>query len=295
MIDVTIVIVNWNTRDFLKKCLFSIYKYTKKKFQIIVIDNASKDGSFNMVERDFQDEIELGSLIVLKNSKNLGFAKAVNIGIKKANCSYILLLNPDTVIIDNAIDKMIEFMSKDQSIGILGPKLLYNDRTLQPSCRQFPTLFSQILVLLKLHNLFPQFGPIKRYYMLDFKYDIPAQVDQVMGACFLVKRELIEKIGLFDEKYWIWFEEVDYCKRAKQADYQIVYIPYAHVLHHKGKSFGNVSSPLKQIRMNNSLLHYFMKHHTIIHAFVILLFYPISLLLTIPVMLFGLHKPNKDL
>ena len=270
----SIIIVNWNTKLHLKWCLHYVFKRTRGiDFEVLVVDNGSSDGSIAMVENNFPGVKLIG------NKQNLGFAKANNQAIKKAAGKYILLLNSDTKITEQSLVKMVEYLDNNSQVGILGCKLLNPDGSLQPSCRRFPTLLSQIIILLKLHNYFPNIKTIKDYYMLDWPHDKIKKVDQVMGACFMVRQEVFTDIGLLDDKYFIWFEEVDFCRRAMEAGWKTHFIPGAQVFHEKGVSFKKLLSPKKQIWFNNSVLRYFKKHGTIFDYLILLSLYPLSMLL----------------
>jgi len=270
----SIIIVNWNTKLHLKWCLHYVFKRTQGiNFEVLVVDNGSSDSSITMVENNFP------GVKIIRNQQNLGFAKANNQAIKKARGKYILLLNSDTKITEQALTKMVEYLEDNSQVGILGCKLLNPDGSLQPSCRRFPTLLSQIIILLKLHNYFPNFKAIKEYYMLDWPHDKISQVNQVMGACFMVRKKVFTDIGLLDDKYFIWFEEVDFCRRAQKAGWTTYFTPEAQVFHEKGASFNQLLSPKKQIWFNNSVLRYFKKHGTIFNYLILLSLYPISLLL----------------
>lgn len=288
--ELSIIIVNWNTEKQLKWCLNYIYQRTKGlKYEIFVVDNASEDGSVEMVEKNYP-EVKL-----IKNRKNLGFAKANNKAIKKAKGKYVLLLNSDTKVMDLALNQMVKYMDNHNNCGVLGCKLLNPDKTLQPSCRRFPNLKDQVIILLKLHNIFPNLKAIREYYMLDFNHEIEMKVDQVMGACFMIRKKVIDKIGLLDDNYFIWFEEVDYCKRVKEAGFDVCFMPYAEVMHEKAASFNQLFSFKKQRMMNDSMLRYFKKHESIWSYLIILLLYPISLHLALLVQIFNKIKPfEKD-
>ena len=272
--DVSIIIVNWKVKDLLEACLRSVYKETQGvNFEVFVVDNDSGDGSVEMVKEKFPQ-------VNLTASKdNLGFAKGNNIVAKHAKGRYVLLLNPDTEVLDNAIGKMVEFMDSHPECGISGCKLLNPDLTHQPSVRRFPTFSSQALILLKLHHLFPKTKAMHDYLAEDFDYDKIGEADQVMGAFFMIKREVVEKIGLLDETFWIWFEEVDYCKRAKEAGFKIFYTPEAKIVHHFGQSFKQVYNVQKQKNFNKSLTYYFKKHQPSWQRIIIEILKPISILL----------------
>jgi GT2 family glycosyltransferase len=270
--DLSIVIVNWKVKDLLEKCIQSIFEQTKDiSFEVFVVDNNSGDGSVEMVREKFP-QVDLTA-----SQENLGFAKGNNPAIKKAHGRYILLLNPDTEILDNALEKMVKFMDSNSGCGIAGCKLLNPDLSLQPSVRTFPTLTSQVFILLKIHHLFPHSKAMYKYLVQNFDYEKTQEVDQVMGAFMMIRREVINKIGMLDEKFWIWFEEVDFCKRAKEAGFKILYTPEAKIIHHFGQSFKQAMGVKKQKDFNRSLSCYFKKHGTKGEWVAIQILRPISL------------------
>lgn len=301
----SIIIVNWNTKELLRKCIQSIMSNAPSfEYEIIVIDNASTDGSKDMLKYELSKDQYLDrfdsvtNAHVIINEENLGFAKANNQGIKRAKGEYILLLNPDTEVQHNCLQRTVNFMKDFKEVGILGCQLLNPDKTIQHSIRSFPTLMSQVLILLKLHNLFPTLKSLQNYFLPNFDYNKSQEVDQVMGAYFLINRKVIDKIGMLDEKYWIWFEEVDYCKMAKNAGFQVYYFKDAQTIHQKAQAFNQVLGIKKQVYLNNSLLHYFNKFHSLFSVLVILFLYPISLFLALIVdfvKLFIPVKKKKDL
>lgn len=228
----SIIIPNFNTKRLLHECLKSIYLQTKKiKFEVIVVDNASSDGSPQMIKKNFPQV----KLIV--NSKNLGYAKANNQGIKIAKGKYILFLNSDTIILDKAIEKCLKFMQKRKDIDILGCQLLNEDKSLQPSGGFFPQL-RQIFYMMVFIDDLPFINRLLKPYQqrrIDF-YQKVRQLDWATGAFLLVKREVINKIGGFDPTFFMYSEEVDFCFRAKKAGFNIWFYPKAKVIHLKGKS-----------------------------------------------------------
>ncbi len=272
--DVSIVIVNWKVKDLLRRCLASLYRETKGvEFETYVVDNDSRDGSVEMVAREFPQAN------IIANNRNVGFAAANNPAIASSRGDFVLLLNPDTELKDDAISAMVGYLRRNPHVGILGPNLANPDGTVQRSVRRFPTLASQALIMLKLHHLFGMAGSLGRYFAADFEYGKAAPVDQVMGAAFMVRRSVLEAIGGLDERFFIWFEEVDFCKRAKDAGFQVWYAPVATVVHHGGESFGQVFGPVKQRYFNASLLKYFRKHHGWAQAAALALLYPGSMAL----------------
>lgn len=282
----SIIIVNWNVKDLLEKCLTSVYKETQNlDFEVIVVDNASSDGSVEMIKEKFP------KVRLIANKKNRWFAGGNNQGFAEARGELILMLNPDTEILDGAIGKMAEIMSgkiplnpplqkgEISAIGILGCKLLNPDMTLQPSCRRLPRLTDQILILLKLHNFFPWLKPIREYYMSDYKHNDTREVEQVMGACLMARKEIIDKIGGLDEKYVSIFEEVDFCKRVTDAGWKICFTDKARVVHYKGQSFRQRKIIVNQKNFNHALLRYFKKHKPYWQYLILSGLWPVSMAL----------------
>lgn len=264
---ISVIIVSWNVRELLKRCLESIFKYVEGvEYEAIVIDNASNDETVEMARQEFPQV----KLII--NQNNRGFAAANNQGIRQAKGRYILLLNPDTEFIEDTLTKVATKMESDPSIGVLGCQLLNPDGSIQHSVRRFPTVWSQLVILTKLHKIFPSL--LNNYLAEDFDYEPrlnpllgkergldAVEVDQVMGAFFCVRREVFDKIGLLDEGYFIWFEEVDFCRRAKKAGYKVVYWPGTRVIHHGAQSFKQQMTIKKQWWFFKSALRYFSKSH----------------------------------
>ncbi len=275
MKDISIIIVNWKVRLLLKKCLDSILKYKDDlDIEIFVIDNDSKDGSPKMITTNYPEV----NMIALKS--NYGFAKANNLGLKRAKGKYLLLLNPDTEITKDFFKKVIKYLDKHTDIGILGPQILNPDKSKQDSVRRFPTFFSQILVLLKLKNILSNNKFLTHYLHKSFDYNKIQKVDQVMGAAFFIRRSVLDKIGLLDENFFIWFEEVDYCQRASKVGFIIKYFPKVSVIHYGGSSFNKQLAFKNQIIFNKSLLRYFKKHKSFIEYLFLLFLIPLNLFLT---------------
>jgi hypothetical protein len=184
-------------------------------------------------------------------------------------------------------------MSQRPKVGIAGCRLLNADKTQQLSVRRFPHLLDQLIILTKVHNFFPSL--VKRYLWLDFNYDQEQEVDQVMGAFMLVRRAVINQIGDLDKNIWSWFEDVDFCYRAKAAGWQVVYTPISQIIHHKGQSFAQKLPFDKHVNFVNSLLYYFKKNYGTLAYLILLPFAFLSLLLAYGVQLFGIKKINKQL
>jgi len=252
---ISIIIVSWNVKELLEKCLLSIinnplYELT----ETFVVDNASKDGSAQMVKEKFPQ------INIIASDENLGFAKANNLAIAKATGDYILILNPDTELFADTLQKSVEFMSQNPNCGIMGCKMLYGDKTFQPSVRKFPTFWPIFLMLIKAPKIFKRIKSIDEYMATDFDYSKMQEADQVMGAYMFVKKEVIDKIGAFDERFFNWFEEVDFCLRAKKAGFKIIYDPKTIIIHHGGKSFAQQKTISNQKVFFQSACKYFLKN-----------------------------------
>ncbi len=235
----SVVIVSWNVRDDLRECLQSLLgtgdlgSGTGKQLseiEVIVVDNASIDGTAETVRREFPQV----KLIV--NDENFGYTKANNIGIRQSRGKYILLLNPDTVVKPNALQALIECAEAHPDAGIIGAKLLNPDGSIQRSARSFPDIGAGLFRNTFLGRLFPNNPFVRRYLLTDFSYDEVHEVDWVSGAAMLVRRELFERIGLLDERFWAYCEDVDLCWRAWQAGFKVLFCPNAVIVHKIGRS-----------------------------------------------------------
>lgn len=283
--DISIIIVNWKVRDLLDQCLASIFAYQKNYIlEIFVVDNASGDGSVEMVRKKYPTV----NLIPLE--KNIGFGPANNLALKKSTADYIFLLNPDTEITAGFFDIILDYAKNHPQLAVVGPRIINQDGSQQDSIRRFPDLLSQILILLKLKNVLHNNILLNRYLCKDFDYSQEQSVDQIMGAAMFIKREVFDKIGLFDEKFFIWFEEVDLCKRIIKAGLEIKYFPQAKIIHWGGKSFSKNHLIKKQIIFNRSLLYYFIKHKALWQTVIILCLWPLNIILTLVYALFS----NKE-
>lgn len=253
--DLSIVIVSWNTRELLKKCLKSIYDSNGSiSFEIFVIDNNSADGSAKMVRADFP-EVKL-----IEPGENLGFSKANNIGIKQAIGEYVLLLNPDTEVFADTLSKSLNFMKHHTDAGAMGCQMIYPDGREQASVRRLPTVWPILLLLFKVPKIFPNLSAIKKYLAEDFDYSKTQTVEQIMGAYMMIPRSVLDRIGLLDERFFAWFEEVDLCRRISLAGHKIYYYPDTKIIHHGGKSFAQQKVVTNQRVFFTSAFKYFIKY-----------------------------------
>lgn len=285
--DLSVVIVNWNVKELLSKQLETIFFYTKDiNFEIIVVDNESKDGSVTHLRQKFKEQILDKRLKIIANDFNAGFAKANNQGYKIATGEYILFMNPDMLMTNNSFKKMHDLMKNRPEVGIATCRLLYGDKTTQPNVKKFPTLCSQILVLLKMHHFFSWTPCLKKYLMKDFSYTSEKEVDQVMGAFLFTRKRIMDKIGAWDEDYWLWWEDMEMCKRVKDLGHKIIFAPVTEVIHFEGKSFAQTFGLTKQKRFNKGMLIYFKKHHSKTAYYTLWALQPISWALTLLTQLF---------
>jgi GT2 family glycosyltransferase len=255
MLDVSIIIVNWNTVDILRGCLFSVYLQTHDiSYELIVIDNASSDGSAEMVKQEFPQ------VTLIANSKNRGFAAANNQGMQIAIGCYVLLLNPDTIILDGAIQKSVAFADKHPDIGVLGCQVWLNENEIQKTCFSFPTLWTALVQEIGLLHMFPQsriFGRTN-YGWWDRKSEM--DVDVVSGMFMLVRQEAIQEIGLMDEAYFVYAEETDWCFRFQKAGWRCVFSPIAKIIHLDGGSKSTALIKNKMfVQMQKSILIFHLK------------------------------------
>ncbi len=255
-LDLSVVIVSWNVRKLLQECLESIFRLpaTEQPRKVFVVDNASMDGTAAMVRERFP-QVQL-----IANSDNRGFAGANNQAMQASEGLPVLLLNPDTLVPPGAFPRMLQALTDHPRAGIVGPKLLNADGSLQPSVRRLPTPTVLVAIALKFSHWWPSFPPLRRYMAVELDYTAEQPVGQVMGAAFLIRTDVIRQIGLMDDGFHIWFEEVDYCKRAADAGWETWFVPSAAITHLGGGSFNQLPSLAKQRVWAASVLRYSRKH-----------------------------------
>ena len=253
---ISVIIVTYNSEEFIEQCLDSVIANTKgDDFEIIVIDNNSNDRTVEIVYRKYKH------IRLIRNSKNIGFAAANNKGISRAKGEFIYFLNPDSIIVNSAISQMQEFLLKTPDAGAVGSRIEYFDGRLQLSCRKFPNFINVFFGRKSVfRSLFPR-NPVSRQYMMeDIDYNIEQNVDWVMGASMMVRREMILKIGMFDEDYFLFVEDTDLCMRIFKNGLKTYYLPSARIRHYHGGSVRNRFS-LSQMNHNISMYKYFKKYY----------------------------------
>jgi len=224
--DLSIIVLNYRTKGLLKECLKGIKLVQPKlDYEIIVVDNASGDGTPVMMRENFPD------IRFIASDKNLGYAKGNNLGIKAAYGRYIMIMNPDIVMFHGVLEKLVEFMDNHSDVGVIGPKLLNPDKSLQYSCYRFPDFWTPIYR----RTPFGYFRFAKKklddYFMKDFDHASPREVDWLLGGCLLIRRKALEDVGFLDERYFAYFDDVDLCRSMWEKKWKVVYYPLVSVVH----------------------------------------------------------------
>ena len=251
MKDISIIIVSWNVKDKLRECVRAIQP-GGLDIEVFVVDNASHDGSADIARQEFPN------VRVIANDANLGFAKANNQAIRESKGRYVLLLNPDMRPFPDTFTNLVAWMDSHAIAGIVGIRLENQNGEIVPHVRRFPRFLDQFATLTKLGRAFPRV--LDRYLMRDFDYSTETKVDSIRGSFFAIRREVIDKIGPLDEDYFIWFEEVDFCKKATDAGFEVWYTPTSRCIDYVGQSFKQVRMFPKQKMFSRSMLTYFKKH-----------------------------------
>jgi N-acetylglucosaminyl-diphospho-decaprenol L-rhamnosyltransferase len=249
----SIVILSWNTRELLEACLASLYSVERAlDYEVVVVDNASEDGSAECVEEAFPQAR------LIRNDRNEGYARGNNIGIRQSSGAYVLLLNSDTEVRGQALETMVDFLRTHPDYGGCGARLINPDDSVQRACMRFPDLKVTLFFDTFLEKVFPENPVVRRYFMRDFDHLQSVDVDQPPGACFMVTREVVEKVGLLDEGMFLFYNDVDYCKRIWQAGYKIRFLAEAKVMHHQGASTSKYRD--FGIEWHRNRVRYYRKH-----------------------------------
>jgi O-antigen biosynthesis protein len=253
--DVSVVIVNYNVRDFLHQALLSIQKALKGiRSEIIVVDNASDDGSVEMLHRQFP-KVQL-----LCNSTNVGFAKANNSAFKHASGKYILLINPDTIVQEDTIRVMVEFLKNHRDVGLAGCKILKPDGSVEPACRRsFPTPWVAFSKIFGLSRLFPKTKLFGKYNLTYLSLEETYPVEAVSGSFMMVRSETLEQVGGLDEHFFMYGEDLDWCYRIHEAGWKIYYVHSTQIIHYKGESTRR--SSIDEIHMFYEAMRLFVEKH----------------------------------
>jgi GT2 family glycosyltransferase len=254
-VDISVVIVSWNAKQYLEECLTSLTSPSPKRpTEIIVVDNASKDGSPEMVQASFP-QVKL-----IQAGQNLGFAKANNVGIKESLGKYVCLINSDAKTLGDCLDILADYLDRNPDVGNVGPKVLNGDLTLQSTCRKFPTLWNNFCEASGLSKVFAKSAFFSDEHMNAFKHDRELDVDVLVGCFWLVRKDTFEEVGLLDEDFFIYAEDVDWCKRCWDGGWRVRFFPGAEAVHYRGGSSSNDPGRFRA-EQHRAVLQYWAKHH----------------------------------
>jgi len=276
--DLAVVIVSWNVRDILSENLKALFSEGMNTgFTVIVIDNASNDGTIEAVRAAFPQ------VRVIANKRNEGFAKACNQGIEEMvaevggieGAPHILLLNPDMLVVPNMLAKTVAYLNVYPDVAVVGAKLLDKNEQPMHHMRRFPTLRDQLAILLKLPHIFP--GLLRRYYAEDLDLEKEQEVDSVRGSYFAINKTALQRIGNLDERYFIWFEEVDYCRMAKEKGMKVMYVPSIVAEDLVGRSAALCTTFWKQKVFTHTMILYFKKWYSAWQAVLLQIIRPFAL------------------
>ena len=289
-VDVSICITNYNARDFLRDCLLPLYKTMDAlSFEIIVVDNYSGDGAPAMLRDEFPD------VRLLINNENTGFTRPYNQAMRLTCGRYVVLLNPDTLVSPNAIAELVSFLDLHPEVGIVGPKVLNRDGTLQKQCRRSEARpWDAICYFSGLSRLFPNDKRFAGYLMTYLDEDLTHEAEAVSGSCMLICREVIDQIGYLDENFFAYQEDTDYCRRARLAGWKVFYNPSAQIIHYGGEGGSNVQPFRSIVEWHRSYYLYYRKHFAKDYFFVFNAIYYFGMLIKLGVSLFvNLFRKKK--
>lgn len=262
MSSLTIALVTWNSEDEIAECLNMMFHATAKipglKIETILVDNNSADNTVKVIENFLR--VTDQNIVFIKNNSNLGFTKACNQAIQASTGDYIFILNPDTEILDSAVQSMMKYLDENDNVGVVAPQLLSFHSDIQYSCRTFPTYWDMFSEMLMLATIFPKSEFFSRWKMRYFDHNSLREVDQPMGAALLLKRKVLESVGGLDEDFIMFYNDVDFCKRISDSGFKLVFYPEAKVKHLQGISVFKDRSGMIKI-WNQDCLRYFRKHN----------------------------------
>jgi GT2 family glycosyltransferase len=264
---VSVIIVSWNACDYLMQCLASLSaEECRYSLEIIVVDNASSDGSADAVATRYPD------VRLIRNAENLGFAKANNIGVLASSGRYLCFVNSDVKVLPHCVNSLVSFCEENTDVGMVGPRVIGGDGKLQRSCLGFPTVWNTFCRALALDELFPRTKAFTGLKLYHWPQESLRPVDILTGCFWLARREALTEVGLLDEEFFMYGEDMDWCKRFRANGWQVVFVPSAEAIHYGGASSSN--SPIRfYIEMQRANLQYWKKHHprfSVVSYFVIL-------------------------
>lgn len=255
-IEISVVIVGWNAKHYLELCLESLAEAPpRRSMEVLVIDNASTDESVEMIEAKFP------WAKLIKSEENLGFAKGNNVAIRRCKGRYIALVNPDVIVFPGCLDTLADFLDQNPKVGNVGPRVFNPDMTQQSTCRRFPTLWNNFCSVTRLERIFKASYFFAGEHMFYFPHDRMLAVDVIVGCFSMIRREAFDDVGLLDEGLFMYGDDVDWCRRARNAGWQVIFCPEARAIHDQGKT--TAPFPVRfAVAQQRSVLHYWKKHHT---------------------------------
>ena len=253
---ISIVIVSWNAQAYLMQCLASLFSEAcRHPLELIVVDNASSDGSPESVAKNYPQ------VRLIRNAANLGFAKANNIGILAATGKYIGLVNSDVKVLPHCLDRLVDYIEKHPDTGMVGPRVIDGENKLQRSCRGFPTVWNMFCRALALESFFPGVPVFTGYSLRHWPQDTCRDVDILSGCFWLARRKALDEVGLLDESFFMYGEDMDWCKRFWKGGWKLAFVPSAEAIHYGGASSAN--APVRfYIERHRADLQYWRKHHS---------------------------------
>jgi hypothetical protein len=256
----SVIIVSWNAKSFLLKCIESVLRQSPRdSLEVIVVDNASSDGSPQAV-RDCYPAVTL-----IANDGNVGFAKANNIGIRASRGEYLFLINSDVVVSEGCFEKSLHYMAEHPEIGMLGPKIVGIDGKVQRSCMGYPSLWNTLCRALALDSLFPHSRLFGSHLLTFWNHDETRPVEVINGCFWILRRSAIEQVGLLDERFFFYGEDLDWCRRFNESGWKVVFFADAEALHYGGGSSSN--APVKfDVEMQRANYQYWTRHHSRVEA-----------------------------
>ena len=261
--DLSIIIVNYETYDLTKQTIKSVITQEQPfNYDIYLVDNGSTDGSIERLQEDFLKESKDGTIKFILNPENRGFAHANNLALKKTQAEYVLLLNSDTVVLDNCLEASLNYMETHQDTGALGCKVVLPDNTLDKACRRsFPDFYVSFYRMTGLSRLFPKSKRFGRYNLTYLDEDETYEVDCVVGAFMLVRQKTIQEVGLLDETFFMYGEDIDWCYRIKAANWKIIYFSDAKIIHYKGASYSKKQNKRLTYEFYRAMYIFYNKHY----------------------------------
>src|SRR5258708_30802774 len=255
-IEISVVIVGWNAKHYLEVCVGRVVKAAGgRKGGVGVVDNACSGGSAEMIEAKYP------WVKLIKSGENLGFAKGNNVAIRQTTGRYIALVNPDVIVFPGCLDALADFLDKNPKVGNVGPRVLNPDMSMQSTCRRFPSLWNNFCSATRLESTFKGIPFFAGEHMFYFAHDRTLAVDVLVGCFSMIRRETFDEVGLLDEGLFMYGDDVDWCRRARNAGWQVVFYPGAQAIHDRGK----ITAPYPvrfALAQQRSILRYWTKHHT---------------------------------